>query len=97
MQSAEIAIEKEEAEAALAEAIPALEEAASALNSLKKDEITEIRSFSKPHVLVQKVGECVVILRGLKDVSWAGAKTMMADGGFLKSLVEFDKDGLKDG
>ena len=54
--SAEIAIEKGEAEVALEAAIPALEEAAVALNDLKKDDITEIRSFAKPHVLVQKAG-----------------------------------------
>jgi hypothetical protein len=35
-----------------------------------------------------------VVLRGLKDVSWGGAKSMMADGNFLRSLVEFDKDSL---
>jgi len=40
---------------ALEAAIPALEEAAEALNDLKKDDITEIRSFAKPHILVQKV------------------------------------------
>ena len=55
MTSAEIAIEKGEAEVALEAAIPALEEAAEALNDLKKDDITEIRSFAKPHILVQKV------------------------------------------
>lgn len=43
-----------------------------------------------------QVCECVVILKNLKDVSWAGAKAMMTDPGFLKSLVEFDKDGLTD-
>ena len=43
-----------------------------------------------------QVCECVVILRNLKDVSWAGAKAMMADTGFLKGLVEFDKDSLSD-
>uniref|UniRef100_A0A061RTL5 Dynein heavy chain 1, cytosolic n=1 Tax=Tetraselmis sp. GSL018 TaxID=582737 RepID=A0A061RTL5_9CHLO len=94
--SAQIAIEKADAEAALEEAMPALEEAAAALKDLKKDDITEIRSFAKPHVLVQKVGECVVILRGLKDVSWGGAKAMMTDNRFLQSLLEFDKDGLKE-
>lgn len=55
VESEQIAVEKAEAEAALEEAIPALEEAAAALRDLKKDDITEIRSFSKPHVLVQKV------------------------------------------
>eukprot|EP00892_Ulva_mutabilis_P000668 jgi/Ulvmu1/10601/UM065_0057.1 len=95
-ESVTIAVEKEEAEAALEEAIPALEEAAAALQDLKKDDITEIRSFAKPNVYVQKVCECVVHLKGGKDVSWSGAKTMMADGGFLRSLVEFDKDALAD-
>ena len=47
-------MEKSEAELALSEAIPALEEAAAALNDLKRDDITEIRSFAKPHILVQK-------------------------------------------
>lgn len=41
-----------------------------------------------------QVCECVVILKNLKDVSWTGAKAMMTDPGFLKSLVEYDKDGL---
>lgn len=94
--SVQIAQDKEEAEAELAAAIPALEEAAAALNNLKKDEITEIRSFAKPHQYVQKVCECVVILRNIKDVSWKGAKVMMTDPNFLKSLLEFDKDGITD-
>jgi len=38
----------------------------------------------------------VVILRGLKDVSWGGAKAMMSDSNFLKSLVEYDKDSLSE-
>ena len=60
MTSAEIAIEKGEAEVALEAAIPALEEAAEALNDLKKDDITEIRSFAKPHVLVQKASRMAI-------------------------------------
>ena len=43
-----------------------------------------------------QVCECVVILRNLKDVSWGGAKAMMADGGFLRSLQEFDKDAVSE-
>lgn len=62
VESVQIAKDKEEAEQALSEAIPALEDAAAALNDLKKDDITEIRSFAKPHVLVQRVS------RG--DSSW---------------------------
>jgi dynein heavy chain len=93
-QSEVITREKAEAEIALADAIPALEAAAEALNSLKKDDITEIRSFAKPNIYVQKVTECVCILKRVPDVSWKGAKGMMADSSFLKSLIEFEKDAI---
>lgn len=94
--SARIAIEKKEAEAALEEALPALAEAADALNNLRKEDITELRSFAKPSPVVQDVCLCVVLLRNFKDVSWKGAKAMMSEGGFLRQLVEFDKDSLTD-
>jgi dynein heavy chain len=54
-QSEVITREKAEAKIALADAIPALEAAIEALNSLKKDDITEIHSFAKPNIYVQKV------------------------------------------
>jgi dynein heavy chain len=57
VESVQIAADKKEAEQALTEAIPALEEAAAALNDLKRDDITEIRSFAKPPMLVQRVSE----------------------------------------
>ena len=91
-----IAMRKKDAENDLAKAIPALEAAALALNSLKKEEITELKSFAKPNIAVQKVCECVMILKGLPNVSWSGAKAMMTDTNFLKSLIEFDKDAIKD-
>ena len=46
------AAQKREAEEGLSAALPALESAAEALQNLKKDDITEIRSFAKPHELV---------------------------------------------
>ena len=73
VSSQDIAVEKEEAEQALAAAIPVLEEAAAALQDLKKDDITEIRSFAKPHILVQKVSQsklrcCVTRFCCLRDL-----------------------------
>ncbi len=47
-------------------------------------------SLSSPH----QVTECVCILKRVPDVSWKGAKGMMADSSFLKSLVEFEKDAI---
>lgn len=140
VDSAAIAVDKAEAEAALEAAMPALEEAAAALKDLKKDDINMVKSYSTPPPAVQKVrecgagggmrggglqgaakgagavcpdpcptpafapscrqvGECVVLLKnynGCKEVNWAAAKAMMADTNFLRSLLEFDKDGLSE-
>ncbi|KAI9351727.1 dynein heavy chain, N-terminal region 1-domain-containing protein [Zopfochytrium polystomum] len=93
-QNVQIAKDKEEAESALAEALPALEEAKLALNSLSSSEITEIRSFAKPPKEVQKVCECICVIKGIKDVSWKSAKTMMSQTDFKSSLSTLDVDGI---
>ncbi|KAF3425259.1 hypothetical protein E2986_13407 [Frieseomelitta varia] len=89
-------IDKEETEAkqALAEAQPALDLAREALGELDKADITEIRSFATPPEPVQIVSECVAMLRGVKDISWKGAKGMMSDPGFLRSLQEMNCDKI---
>ncbi|XP_028025407.1 dynein heavy chain 10, axonemal [Bombyx mandarina] len=91
-QSKVIAVEKADAEEALSAALPALEAARLALADLDKNDITEIRSFATPPEAVQVVCECVVIIRGIKDVSWKGAKGMMADPNFLRNLQEMNCD-----
>lgn len=87
-----IAVEKGEAEIALAAALPALEAARLALEDLEKSDITEIRSFATPPEAVQVVCECVAIIKNVKEPGWKGAKGMMSEGGFLKSLMEMNCD-----
>ncbi|KAK3777975.1 hypothetical protein RRG08_038771 [Elysia crispata] len=89
-----IASEKAEAEEALQEALPALEAARLALDDLDKQDITEVRSFAKPPPAVQTVCECIVVLRGIKEVSWKSAKGMMSDPSFLRQLKELDVDNI---
>jgi dynein heavy chain len=93
-QNKVIAVEKEEAEAALAEALPALEEARLALDDLDRSDVTEIRSFAKPPPEVQGVCECICILQGYKERTWSIAKGMMADTNFLHTLKSMDVDGI---
>ena len=40
------------------------------------------------------VSECIVVMRGYKEVSWKQAKGMMSEANFLKSLTEMDVDGI---
>lgn len=89
-----ITIEKVEAEEVLKEALPALEAARTALSNLDKGDITEIRSFATPPAPVQTVCECIVIIKGLKEISWQSSKSMMSEGGFLKSLMEMNCDAI---
>jgi dynein heavy chain len=48
------------------------------------------------HILVMGVAECDAILKKQKDTTWAGAKIMIGQGGFLNSLLDFDKDSIND-
>lgn len=52
------------------------------------------RSFAKPPVQVQAVLECVLIIRGYKELNWKTAKGMMSEANFLRSLMEIDFDGI---
>ncbi|KAF2892470.1 hypothetical protein ILUMI_13689 [Ignelater luminosus] len=91
-QSKIIGLEQADAEEALSAAMPALEMARLALAELDKSDITEIRSFATPPEAVQVVCECVVIIRGIKEVSWKSAKGMMSDPSFLRQLQEMNCD-----
>lgn len=89
-----ISIERADAEEALSAALPALETARLALSDLDKADITEIRSFATPPEPVQTICECIVILRGYKEVNWKTAKGMMAEANFLRTLQEMNCDAI---
>lgn len=57
---------KTDCEAALAEAIPALEAAKEALNAITKNDITEIKTVQNAHVDVVMVmqGVCILLNQG---------------------------------
>ncbi|KAG2466381.1 DYH6 protein, partial [Polypterus senegalus] len=83
-----------EAQRDLDEALPALEAANKALDSLDKADISEIRVFTKPPDLVMTVMEAICILLGAKP-DWTTAKQVLGDNNFLKKLVEYDKNNIK--
>lgn len=52
------------------------------------------RSFAKPPKQVQTVCECILIMRGYKELNWKTAKGMMSEANFLRSLMEIDFDSI---
>uniref|UniRef100_A0A4W5M9Y7 Uncharacterized protein n=1 Tax=Hucho hucho TaxID=62062 RepID=A0A4W5M9Y7_9TELE len=78
----------------LDEALPALEGANKALDSLDKADISEIRVFTKPPDMVMTVMEAVCILLGSKP-DWSSAKQVLGDSYFLRKLMDYDKENIK--
>ncbi|XP_067860662.1 dynein axonemal heavy chain 17-like [Heptranchias perlo] len=84
----------------LAKAEPALTAAQEALNTLNKNNLTELKSFGSPPDAVVVVTAAVMILlapsgKVPKDKSWKAAKIMMGKvDGFLDSLINYDKERI---
>ncbi|NWU53608.1 DYH17 protein, partial [Dromas ardeola] len=96
-----IVAEKQRAcETDLAKAEPALVAAQEALNTLNKNNLTELKSFGSPPQAVVNVTAAVMVLTAPKgkipkDKSWKAAKVMMGKvDTFLDSLKKFDKEHI---
>lgn len=84
----------------LAKAEPALVAAQEALNTLNKNNLTELKSFGSPPQACVNVTAAVMCLLAVggkvpKDKSWKAAKVMMAKlDQFLDQLVNYDKENI---
>ncbi|XP_060786498.1 dynein axonemal heavy chain 7-like [Neoarius graeffei] len=99
---------KDECDAELAVALPILESALAALNTLTQQDITVVKSMKSPPAGVKLVMEAICILKGIKpervpDPSgsgkkvedfWGPAKKLLGDMKFLQSLHDYDKDNI---
>ncbi|XP_044073688.1 dynein axonemal heavy chain 7 isoform X2 [Siniperca chuatsi] len=99
---------KDECDTDLAVAMPILESALAALNTLTTQDITVVKSMKSPPPAVKLVMEAICILKGIKpdrvpDPSgsgkkvedfWGPAKKLLGDMRFLQSLHEYDKDNI---
>jgi dynein heavy chain len=83
------------AQADLDEAMPALEEAIKALDSLSKKDISEMKSYGKPPQKVEMVMEAIMILKQMEP-TWAESKRQLGEINFLKDLKEFDRNHISD-
>eukprot|EP01138_Halocafeteria_seosinensis_P015539 gb/GECG01015857.1/.p1 GENE.gb/GECG01015857.1/~~gb/GECG01015857.1/.p1 ORF type:complete len:1604 (+),score=253.95 gb/GECG01015857.1/:1-4812(+) len=107
-EAAQVQSQKDECEADLAEAMPILESALKALNTLTNDDIKLVKSFSNPPkgVRITMAAVCTMLGEkpdkiqdpegGIKKVEdyWGPAKRLLNDGKFLDRLTNYDKDNI---
>ncbi|KAF7264125.1 hypothetical protein GWI33_000606 [Rhynchophorus ferrugineus] len=107
-QAAIAQVLKSECESELAQAIPILEDAISALNTLKPSDITLVKSMKNPPDAIKLVMASVCVIKDVKpdripDPStgrktldyWGPSKRILGDMNFLQTLKDFDKDHIK--
>ncbi|EAR94576.2 dynein heavy chain (macronuclear) [Tetrahymena thermophila SB210] len=82
-----------EASLILKNAMPQLHKATEALNTLNRNDISEMRAQHNPHQLVRFTLECVAILLDEK-MDWDNIKKMMADTNFLQRLKNLNVEKI---
>ncbi|KAL6428106.1 hypothetical protein ACFW04_008466 [Cataglyphis niger] len=103
----EAAVIKSECDADLAAAMPILNRAQAALDTLTTADIAVVKVMKHPPYGVRLIVESVCVLRQIKpekvqkngvyvDDYWKAALRMLSDAKFLDSLLNFDKDNIPD-
>ncbi|XP_052058680.1 dynein axonemal heavy chain 3-like isoform X1 [Mytilus californianus] len=97
---------KDECEEQLNIAMPLLNAAVNALDTLKQNDITIVKNFTNPPLGVRLVMESICIMKQIKPEKkvdgsgkavenyWPAAKRMLGDLKFLDSLKDYDKDDI---
>ncbi|XP_068083304.1 dynein axonemal heavy chain 7 [Anabrus simplex] len=108
MQAAEAQGIKDECDARLAEAMPALNAALAALNTLTPADITVLKTMKSPPKGIKLVMEAVCVTKDVKpdripdpagtgkmiEDYWGPSKRVLGDMKFLESLINYDKDNI---
>jgi dynein heavy chain len=99
-QAAEVQVVADDAQKDLDLALPALNNAVKALDSLKPGDLNEMKGFAKPPPLVMVTMEAVSILLGEKlgkdeTKNWSQSQKILQRGGkLLDELKGYDKDNI---
>jgi dynein heavy chain len=92
-----VAAIKKDCEDQLEIAMPIYRDALSALETLNKNDITEMKAYAKPAEEIVLVTNSVCLLLG-KTENWDEAKKLMNNPNeFIENLKNYNKDNIKEG
>ena len=57
------------------------------LPSITRNQLDEVKSIIRPHEIIHRVFQCVAMLLGYQDTSWAGIRAMISSNNFIRELV----------
>ncbi|XP_004348847.1 dynein heavy chain [Capsaspora owczarzaki ATCC 30864] len=80
----------------LSQVEPAVRDAQSAVQSIKKQHLTEIRSMANPPEMVKLAMEAVCVLLGESKLDWKDLRGVIIRDDFIPSIVNFKTEDLKD-
>lgn len=89
-----IAIGKESIEETISTAMQPLKAAKERVIQLEKSDLNEMLGTETPMEAIETVGECFVILKGIRDVSWKTVRSIMSEENFFTSLMEMNCDSI---
>lgn len=95
IEEVEIKCKADIAQKDLDKAMPALNAATKALDALNRNDLTEVKSYATPPIIVQKVMEAVMVLLN-RPTTWAESKRMLGEQNFLDQLKFFDKNNISE-
>jgi dynein heavy chain 1 len=78
----------------LSKAEPALRDAQSAVQGIKKKNLDEIRAFGSPPQPVKLTLEAVLLLLHGKKLDWASIRKVLVDADFISSVIKFDSSKI---
>ncbi|XP_063589419.1 dynein heavy chain, cytoplasmic-like isoform X2 [Penaeus indicus] len=95
-QTERISIKREEVMKDLSKVEPAVQEAQSAVKSIKKQHLVEVRSMANPPPMVKLALESICLLLGEATSDWKTIKSIIMKDNFINTVVNFNTDDMPD-
>jgi dynein heavy chain 1, cytosolic len=93
-QNEEIRLRRDHVEGELSTAEPGLNAAKQAVSNIRKTQLDEVRSLSRPPTAVQLTMEMICIMIGEKNLDWTEIRKVIRREDFISIIVNFDPMSL---